>query len=184
MEPCAEGALAPVRRVLLHSLQFLPANTVLHEFREDRFDFRDHAGIMNAPPEDLQVSCVPAGNPPKEQSLARIVEHSTFGNADLFKYLVGKPAKTQHVDIQDPLMRRFRDDLLLGLHGILVRDDNDIVVPGMYSLLQRSFRLFEDPIVKRAALSGSGSAEAKPVAHTALHSCSTDYNRLQLQKMQ
>jgi hypothetical protein len=81
-------------------------------------------------------------------------------------------------------MWRFRDDLLLGLHGILVRDDNDIVVPGMYSLLERSFRLFEDPIVKRAALSGSGSAEAKPVAHTALHSCSTDYNRLQLQKMQ
>jgi hypothetical protein len=82
---------------------------------------------------------------------------------------MGEPAKTQYVNIEDPASGRFSDDLLLGLHGVLIRDDETIVIPGVIALLHSLFRLFENPIVKHAALTGTGSAEAKSVAHNALH---------------
>ena len=107
-----------------------------------------------------------SGHSPQEQRFAGLIERSPSGDPDLLKDLVCQPSETEHVDIQDPFLRGSRDDLFLCLHGILVRDKDNVILTREITLLNGAVRTLQKHAVQGAALAGTRGAETKSVAHS------------------
>ena len=89
----------------------------------------------------------------QKKSLSHVVEDGSVRDSGLLEDLVSQPSKTQDINIEDPFLRGFRNDLLLGLHRILIRDNDHIVAAGSVLAAERILRLFQYHIVEQPALS-------------------------------
>ena len=108
---------------------------------------------MNALPEDFQIRLTLPRNSAQKKGLPHIIENSSVRDSGLLEDLVSEPSKTQDIYIEDPLLRGFRDDLFLGLHGILVRNYDHIIAVRIPLSAQRVLRLIQYHIVEKPALS-------------------------------
>ena len=107
---------------------------------------------MDAPFKDLQFRLALSRNPAQKKGLAHVIENSSVRDSCLLKDFVCESAKTQNIDIEDPFLRGFRNDLLLGLHRILIRDNDHIVAAGLIPPVQRILCMFQYHIVQKPAL--------------------------------
>ena len=108
---------------------------------------------MNALPEDFQVRLTLPRNSAQKKGLSHIIENSSVRDSGLLEDLVSESAKTQNVNIEDPLLRGFRDDLFLSLHGILIRNYDHIIAVRIHPSAQSVLRLIQYHIVEKPALS-------------------------------
>ena len=86
----------------------------------------------------IELTLVQAQLPPdllrhraENHDLSGIVDDGHRLEAELLEDTIGQTVKAQHVDVQDasPRIRRMREDLLLHRQGILLRHDQEPVLP-------------------------------------------------------
>ena len=130
-EPCLERLPSPLSRIGGHGIELGFPDPVLHEFGEDGLDLIDHSGPVDPPFHDLEITCAGRDSPPQQQAFADLIEHGAPVGPGLLKDPVGQPAEAQDIDVHQDPARILHHIFLLGLHGILLRDDDDI--PGRVS---------------------------------------------------
>ena len=152
-------------RIISHFPDLVPADAVLHEFGEHRFDLIDHARRVDPPLQDLQIVRAARSHPPQQQALADIVQDSAPVLPRLLEDAVGQAAEAQHVNIHQDPGRMVLHQVPLGLHGILLRHDHDIFctvpAPGTHGDLCP----VDQKPAQEPALACSGRAKTECIAH-------------------
>ena len=144
-----------VLRLPLQQLQILRRNSVLTELGNLRFQLIDETSLSQMAAVEAKTALFPAGNPAQDHGFSHVVQHHRHFHRQLVEHPVGQALEAQDVDVHDAVPWVQADDLLLGLHGKLLRHHHQ----------KTPVRLFQGQpdglLIQIAGFSGTGTAENK-----------------------
>ena len=110
-------------RLLLHPIQLLRPDAILAKFRDLGFQLADKARLLQMPAVQDQLLLKPPGHLAQHHGFSHIVQHCRNPNPQILKNTVGQTLKAQNVHVHKAVSGMEMHQLLLGLHGILLRDN-------------------------------------------------------------
>ncbi len=119
----------------------------------------DIALPVEKPSQNRQFLFQLSRHPLEYQALSCVVQYRNVLPAHLLQNPVSQAAKTEHVYVQDTALVVQKHQILLGLHGKLIRHNHQKILPGVFS--RPPGNLF----IQLPALSRPGRAEVKLKAH-------------------
>ena len=164
-KPCRKTALPSCCRTRRKVSCPLRGNPILHEFRNDRLDLRNHAGSLNAVSKNRQILPAARHQSPEKECFAHVVQNAPLVRTHLLKDAVRQTTEGKHVHIQNSaVLSRRQNHFLLCLHRVLIRHDHQKI---HRKILPRQCvpRVLRHPLMKLTAFSGAGSTQTESITH-------------------
>ena len=130
-------------------------DSVLHEFGDGTLHLMDIALLMQVASQSRQLVFHAKGYFLQHQTFTRIVQHRGIQLSHFVKDSVRQTAKAQNVYIEDSSTLMKHRQVLLCLHGELIRYDNQEILLGLFQ------RTLHDFLIKLPALARAGRSEVE-----------------------
>ena len=164
-KPCCKTSLPSCCRTRRKVSCPLRGNPILHEFRNDRLDLRNHAGSLNAVSKNRQILPAARHQSPEKECFAHVIQNAPLVRPHLLEDAMRQTTEGKHVHIQNSaVLSRRQNHFLLRLHRVLIRHNHQKI---HRKILPRQCvpRVLRHPLMKLTAFSGAGSTQTESITH-------------------